>query len=182
VHKGLSWETIQVLIETLLLMIDENLGGKADRKKILKTKCVNALAKIAEILKAHLDIIRDNEKLLRLLASSVKVVGEERRDPALVARGIEIIQMILSNTKLAIPEYRRGLQLDLARLYHLKELLFFDKSDAQEKVKLIRGLIRECPARSEYWVYHGIFQPDEEIKIRSFYKALQLNPKVRLQT
>jgi hypothetical protein len=44
---------------------------------------------------------------------------------------------------------------------------------------LIRGLIRECPGRGEYWVYHGIFQSDEEIKLRSFYKALQLNPKVR---
>ena len=68
--------------------------------------------------------------------------------------------------------------LDLARLYHLKELLFMDKGDAAEKVALIRGLIRECPGRGEYWVYHGIFQSDEDIKLRSFYKALQLNPKV----
>ena len=28
-------------------------------------------------------------------------------------------------------------------------------------------------------MYHGIFQSDEDIKLRSFYKALQLNPKVR---
>lgn len=64
-------------METLLLMIDENLGGKADRKRILKTKCVNALSKIDEILKAHMDIIAENEKLRRLLAQACKVVGEE---------------------------------------------------------------------------------------------------------
>lgn len=33
-HTLLTWETIQTLMETLLLMIDENLGGKADRKRI----------------------------------------------------------------------------------------------------------------------------------------------------
>ena len=49
-------------------MIDENLGGKADRKRIQKTKCINALSKITEILKSHMDIIVENEKLLRSLA------------------------------------------------------------------------------------------------------------------
>jgi hypothetical protein len=60
------------------LIIDENLGGKADRKKIQKTKCINALFKITEILKSNMDIIADNEKLVKALASSLKVVGEEK--------------------------------------------------------------------------------------------------------
>jgi len=39
-------------------------------------------------------------------------------------------------------------------------------------------LIKENPNRGEYWVYHGIYQTDDEIKLRSFYKALQLDSKV----
>jgi len=39
-------------------------------------------------------------------------------------------------------------------------------------------LIRENPAKGEYWVYHGIFSSDEDVKLRSYYKALQINPKV----
>jgi hypothetical protein len=42
----------------------------------------------------------------------------------------------------------------------------------------VRGLIRENPAKGEYWVYHGIFSSDEDVKLRSYYKALQINPKV----
>ena len=42
-------------------MIDENLGGKSDRKRIQKTKCVNALSKISVILKSHMDVIQGNE-------------------------------------------------------------------------------------------------------------------------
>lgn len=80
-------------------MIDENLGGKADRKRIQKTKCINALSKISEILKTHMEIIQENEKLLRLLAQSLKVVGEEIQDPSMIQRAIEIIKIILGSLK-----------------------------------------------------------------------------------
>ena len=79
-------------------------------------------------------------------------------------------------------EYKRGIRLDIARLYHQKELMFKDQSKQKEKIEIIRGLIRERPTNGEYWVYHGIFQKDQEVKIKSFYKALQINPKVRYTT
>jgi hypothetical protein len=80
-------------------MIDENLGGKSDRKRIQKTKCVNALSKISEILKTHMDVIQENEKLVRLIAQSFKVAGEETQDPSLIQRAIEIIKRILGTMK-----------------------------------------------------------------------------------
>jgi hypothetical protein len=80
-------------------MIDENLGGKSDRKRIQKTKGVNALSKISEILKSHMDVIQENEKLVRLIAQSFKVVGEETQDPSLIQRAIDIIKRILGTMK-----------------------------------------------------------------------------------
>jgi hypothetical protein len=67
-------------------MIDENLGGKADRKRIQKTKCINALYRISELLKAHYKMIAGNERVIRLLAQACKVVGEEKQDDALLVR------------------------------------------------------------------------------------------------
>lgn len=38
-----QWEFIQVAIDSLIMLIDENLGGKADRKKLEKKKYVATL-------------------------------------------------------------------------------------------------------------------------------------------
>jgi hypothetical protein len=73
-----QWECYQTIIDTLLQLIDENLGGKADRKQIEKKKCVNALSQIVNLLANQIDsVIISNERLARLLANAFKVVGEE---------------------------------------------------------------------------------------------------------
>ena len=62
----------------MIQLIDENLGGKADRKQIEKKKCVNALSQIVTLLSNQIDsVIVSNERLARLLANAFKVVGEE---------------------------------------------------------------------------------------------------------
>lgn len=74
--------------------------------------------------------------------------------------------------------------MDLARLYHLIDLVFPTETEAsykEKKVQIVRQLIKENPAKGEYWIYYGIFASDEDVKLRSYYKALQLNPKVHLK-
>ena len=73
--------------------------------------------------------------------------------------------------------------MDLARLYHLIDLVFPTETESSyqiKKVQIVRTLIKENPVKGEYWIYYGIFSSDEEVKLRSYYKALQLNPKVHL--
>lgn len=75
--------------------------------------------------------------------------------------------------------------MDLARLYHLIDLVFPNETEASYKVKkvqIVRQLIKENPAKGEYWIYFGIFASDEEVKLKSYYKALQINPKVLLKS
>lgn len=89
-----------------------------------------------------------------------------------------ILQKLNASSNITHQSYKRELNLDLAKLYHLQSILFKDESNTAIKIKLIRGLIKENPSKGEYWVYHGIFQKDENVKLRSFYKALALEPKV----
>lgn len=46
-----------------------------------------------------MDVIQENEKLVRLIAQSFKVVGEETQDLSLIQRAIEIIKRILGTMK-----------------------------------------------------------------------------------
>lgn len=74
----LQQECYQTIIDTLIQLIDENLGGKADRKQIEKRKCINALSQIVGVLGGQIDsVIASNERLARLIANALKVVGEE---------------------------------------------------------------------------------------------------------
>lgn len=79
-----------------------------------------------------------NERVSRLLASAFKVVGEESLDIKYVKKAINIVERLIRESKVDNPQYRRGLMLDLARLYHLIELVFEDKSQSEVKIKIIR--------------------------------------------
>lgn len=79
-NDQIRWECIQLVIESLLFLIDENLGGKADRQQLEKKKFVRALSSIADAVSSQMDVSTKNERVSRLLASAFKVVGEESLD------------------------------------------------------------------------------------------------------
>ena len=137
-NDQIRWECIQLVIESLLFLIDENLGGKADRQQLEKKKFVRALSSIADAVSSQMDVSTKNERVSRLLASAFKVVGEESLDVKYVKKAINIVERLTKESKVDNPQYRRGLMLDLARLYHLIELVFEDKSQSELKIKIIR--------------------------------------------
>lgn len=137
-NDQIRWECIQLVIESLLFLIDENLGGKADRQQLEKKKFVKALSSIADAVSLQMDVSTKNERVSRLLASAFKVVGEESLDVKYVKKAINIVERLTKESKVDNPQYRRGLMLDLARLYHLIELVFEDKSQSELKIKIIR--------------------------------------------
>ena len=98
-------------MDTLLQLIDENLGGKADRKQIEKRKCINALSSIINALGDHIDsLLLTNERLSRLISNAFKVVGEENHEVSYVKRAIVIIERLTKETNFKYtPQYTRGL-------------------------------------------------------------------------
>jgi len=133
--EAVHWETIQGVIDTLIQLIDENLGGKADRKQIEKKKCINALDSILGVVGDRIDtVIHCNERVVRLIANAYKVVGEETMKVEMIKRAINIIKRLLKETKVKESSiYMRGLKLDLARLFHLADLLFPKETDLKFK-------------------------------------------------
>jgi hypothetical protein len=83
----------------LLLLIDENLGGKADRKQIQKTKYVRALTSLVEKISSHEDTLNNNERIQRDIAVASKVIGEERRDFNYIAKALLIYQKLLKSSQ-----------------------------------------------------------------------------------
>lgn len=124
------------------------------------------------------EVIAENSRMLRSIATAYKVIGEELLNSSYIKKAKDIIADFLKDFSYN-PTFIRTCRLDIAKLYHLEALLFNINDNTVFKIQLIRGLIKDCPNNGEYWVYHGIFQTNTEIKLRSFYKALQLNPKVR---
>lgn len=112
------------------------------------------------------------------MSTAYKVIGEEVLDHGCISKAITIITGLDETTEIKSETFNRQTRLDLAKLFHLEKLLFKIDTNSERKIQLIRGLIKECPNNGEYWVYHGIFQTDGEVKLRSFYRAIQLNPKV----
>jgi len=92
----LMWEFVKLALDSLLVLIDEHLGGKADRKLLEKTKYTSALHIIAIKVEAHDEVIRGNESLARSLYSAFKVVGEEKRDYALVDKAINGFENLIA--------------------------------------------------------------------------------------
>ena len=124
------------------MLIDENLGGKADRKELQKKKYVSALTRISEKIALHQDVISRNESIARSLASSFKVIGEETKNYPYIQRAIEGYEKLLTSSNFLVnAQYKRGLKLDLARLYHLVALIF-QEHDTQafnsKKIQLVR--------------------------------------------
>ena len=112
------------------------------------------------------------------MSSAYKVIGEELLVHTYISKAIAIISGLAETSEIKSETFNRQTRLDLAKLFHLEKLLFKINQNSERKIQLIRGLIKECPNNGEYWVYHGIFQTDGEVKLRSFYRAIQLNPKV----
>ena len=108
---ALQWEAIQGIIDTLIQLIDENLGGKADRKQIEKKKCIDALAQILDIAGERIEsVIHCNERVVRLMANAYKVVGEETMKVELIKKAIIIIERLNNESKdKENPIYLRGL-------------------------------------------------------------------------
>lgn len=137
---------------------------------------------MAEKISSHEAVINRNERLLRDLANVFKVIGEESKDFKFIEKALSIYQKILASSEFTNIQYLRGIKLDLARLLHLVTLIFPGKHSEvtqKQKIDLIRGLIKESPGKGDYWVYYGIFETNQDVKLRSFYKALQIDSKVR---
>jgi hypothetical protein len=59
------------------------------------------------------------------LVLALKVVGEDTKDVTLVNRAISIVERLIRESKFRENGvYLRGLKMDLARLYHLVDLVF----------------------------------------------------------
>ena len=63
------------------------------------------------------------------MAQGHKVIGEEEGDIREVEKAIELVESLIKDEKIALKEYKMGLKLDLARLYHLVALIFKDKDN-----------------------------------------------------
>jgi uncharacterized protein YoxC len=85
----------------LIQLIDENLGGKADRKQIEKKKCINTLALIVEAVGDKIEtVIHCNERVVRLIANAYKIVGEETMQVEKIKRAINIFERLEKETKI----------------------------------------------------------------------------------
>jgi|LauGreDrversion4_2_1035121.scaffolds.fasta_scaffold30365_3 hypothetical protein len=80
------------------MLIDEHLGGKADRKQLEKAKFVSALFRMANKIEAHSEIIKGNDSIARSLYSAFKTIGEEKNDFTYIEKALNGYESLLASS------------------------------------------------------------------------------------
>ena len=99
-------EYIQILIENLIILINENVGGKADRKKIEKAKYLKYLKQVSDIFDSTKS---ESERFKRILCESYKIIGEETHSELYIMKAIGILESINESSKQFNDEYKNSL-------------------------------------------------------------------------
>ncbi|CDW90850.1 tetratricopeptide repeat-containing protein [Stylonychia lemnae] len=155
--QGTQQEILVNILENLNKLIDIKARGQLDSQGILKQKCLKCLVGIFKLIDEY-DLTNDI-RLINVKVDSLKILSELLNEKEYLIKAIDLLQNSLTDNNQINQSnaYTWNAKLNLAKLYHSLLINFSDDSQYENKIQLIRELLRSQTLNSQYWTYYGIF-------------------------